>query len=55
MTKDHYIAWVERHTMEDEAGLWWWVEGDDIVSGPYSQEELYRLLWDAVLAGDAAP
>ena len=55
MTSDYYAEWVERRKWEDEAGLWWWAEDDGPISGPYSEEELDRLLWDAVLAGDAAP
>ena len=55
MISDAYGDWVERHTLEDEEGQWWWVEGDERVAGPYTEEELATRLWDAVVAGDATP
>ena len=52
---DWYAAWVERHKHEDAEGCWWWTENGVPIEGPYTEEELDKILWDAALAGDAMP
>ena len=52
---DYCGSWVERHKHEDEEGRFWRTENDVPIDGPYTEEELDRLLWDAVVAGDAMP
>ena len=52
---DYYGSWVERHTLEDEECGFWRTENDVPVDGPYTEEELNKVLWDAVVAGDATP
>ena len=46
---DWYAAWVERHKHEDEEGRWWRTENDELVDGPYAEEELGRVLWEMAL------
>ena len=55
MSSDFYASWVERHKHEDKEGRWWWTECGDLIHGPYTEEELDRVLWQAALDGDAIP
>ena len=52
---DYCGSWVERHKHEDEEGRFWRTENDVPIDGPYTEEELNKVLWAAVVAGDAMP
>lgn len=55
MSSDYYASWVELHKFEGDDGRWWRTENEVPIEGPYTEEELDKILWDAALAGDALP
>ena len=55
MISDFYLAWVEQHKYEDDEGHWWCTDGDTLIDGPYTEEEVDKVLWAAALDGDATP
>lgn len=52
---DYYGSWVERHKHEDNEGRWWWTENEVPIDGPYTEEELDKVLWEMALDGYACP
>lgn len=69
MSSDFYLEQVEMRKHEDKNGMWWIDEsaGRDplpnaspglrpqILEGPYTEEEIDKILWERAIAGDFMP